>query len=288
MVESGATCSIPGTKREESLDFLALRLPRARPVFGPILGVLTFLCGPFSILARAQVLETESARLLHAGSWKIGGNLEYQTSSDGEELAIPLEVEYGITDDWEFMVEPVPYTSIRPKAGPDASGLGDTEITLTRFLRSETERMPALALAGEVKIPTAKDDLIGTGEYDYTGYLIASKRFGNFDVHANLSYTFVGQPSGVDLKNIYGFALATVYRPDPGYEFFAEVLGNSSSGGEGDSSGGTTAVPEAASGEVVGTIGAGKFFTDRLLGFVGISDDNNGALQARLGFTLTF
>ena len=56
--------------------------------------------------------------------------------------------------------------------------------------------LPALAVAGEVKVPTSRNTLIGTGEVDYTPYLIASKRFGNFDVHANVGYALLGEPPG--------------------------------------------------------------------------------------------
>lgn len=75
-------------------------------------------------------------------------------------------------------MEPAFYTAIRPKVGPHATGAGDTEVTLTHLFFNERATLPALAIAGEVKFPTAKDKLIGTGKTDYTGYLIASKRVG--------------------------------------------------------------------------------------------------------------
>src|SRR5205085_4586546 len=73
--------------------------------------------------AVAQTLETETARLLPAGWWKIGNAFEFQTSTDGTEAAIPFAIEYGLSNRVELLVEPVPYTAIRPKVGRHAFGV---------------------------------------------------------------------------------------------------------------------------------------------------------------------
>ncbi len=134
-----------------------------------------------------QPLETESARLAKAGTGELEMTYEYQTSSEGKEISAPMAVEYGLSDRLEVMVEPVFYTAIRPKTGRKATGLGDTEVTLTWLASQETDKLPAIALAGEVKLPTAKDSMIGTGKTDYSATAIASKRFGKLDTHFNLT-----------------------------------------------------------------------------------------------------
>src|SRR6185312_9516855 len=106
----------------------------------------------------------------------------------------------------------VPYTAIRPKVGAHATGGGDLEVTATYLVRHETSRGPAIALAGEIKFPTAENSLIGTGKADYTGYLIGSKQFNRLDTHGNLGYTIVGHPADTQLNNIWNFALAWEYR----------------------------------------------------------------------------
>ena len=70
----------------------------------------------------AQALETEDARTLPAGRVVVGYNFEYQTSSAGREIAIPFSAEIGLSNRLEFLIEPVPYTSIHPRAGPRATG----------------------------------------------------------------------------------------------------------------------------------------------------------------------
>ena len=85
----------------------------------------------------SQPLETETARPLPQGVFKIELTGEYQTSNQGTERAVPLVFEYGLTPRTEIAVEPVFATSIKPKRGPSASGIGDGEVTLQHMLRNE-------------------------------------------------------------------------------------------------------------------------------------------------------
>src|SRR5260221_382086 len=80
--------------------------------------------------ASAQEIETETARVLPQGGVKGGAGVEVQTSPDGNEVAAPTFIEGGLTDRLELVVEPVPFTTIRPSTGPKATGIGDIEVTL--------------------------------------------------------------------------------------------------------------------------------------------------------------
>ena len=207
--------------------------------------------------ARAQYLETETARPPRAGAAQFGAAYEFQTSSEGRETAIPLAFEYGLTSRLELLVEPVPSTRILPHVGAHASGAGDLEVTLQQLLHPEAGGWPALALAGEVKIPTAKNVLIGTGRTDYAIFAIASRRIGAIDTHANVGYNILGRPAGVTLVNTISAALAADTRVAPGFQLFGEVLGNTSSTSEakGGDAPSAAVTPEVAGGELVGTLG---------------------------------
>ena len=87
------------------------------------------LCLTSSNPCHAQALETETARFLEGGTYELGTGFEFQTSSQGIEHAVPLALEYGVTDRFSVLVEPVAYTAIRPKSGKAATGIGDLEIT---------------------------------------------------------------------------------------------------------------------------------------------------------------
>jgi hypothetical protein len=239
----------------------------------------------------AQILETETARPLGHGVVEASGNFEYQTSSEGHESAIPLALEYGVTDRLEVLVEPVAYTAIRPRTGTRATGVGDVEVTLTWLALAESPRAPALALAGEVKVPSARDSLIGTGKTDVAGYLIASRRWGSLDSHANVSYTIVGRPRRADLKNIFGFALGAEWALGGRNELFGEVLGNTAAAASaepGTATGGEAATPEAPSGEVSLSLGIARYVVPGFRAAFGVSVDNNGAVLFRPGLTMRF
>ncbi|HEV7365930.1 MAG TPA: hypothetical protein VGN76_08815 [Gemmatimonadales bacterium] len=238
--------------------------------------------------AAAQILETETARPVGKGILETSGNFEYQTSSEGHEVALPFAIEYGISDRLEFLVEPVAYTAIRPNVGPQATGAGDLETTLTYLFHRETGA-PALALAGEVKFPTTNDTLISTGKTDYTAYLIGSKRFGRLDTHADIGYTVVGKPAGAQLKNIWNFAFGWERTLGSSTELYGEFIGNTAASATPEASGppppGTTS-PEAPSGEFVTSLGIAQYVVPSLRLSLGLSIDNNSAVLFRPGFTL--
>jgi len=236
----------------------------------------------------AQILETETARQLGRGTWELSTNFEYQTSSEGSETALPLAAEYGVADRWEVLLEPVAYTAIRPNVGTRATGVGDMELTVTCLARRESGGTPAVALAGEVKFPTARNTLIGTGKTDLAGYLIASKRLGRFDTHANLGYTIVGRPSGAQLKNVFNFALASELSLGTRSELYGEILANTASSSAPEPTGPVqpgTSTPEAPSGEIVTSVGVARYVVPSLRLSLGLSVDNNGAVLFRPGFT---
>ena len=241
-----------------------------------------------------QELETETARLPKQGFAKIGTAFEYQTSQVGKEYAVPLVLEYGITDRLEFVLEPVLFTNIRSVGTPSATGIGDLEVTLTYLLTSESSAFPSIAIAAEIKAPTAKNTLIGTGKTDYAVYLVGSKKIGDFDVHANVNYTIRGNPVGASLMNTWFFAGAFDYNLSERYLLFGEIYGNTASiiGSESETalpiSSQTKQPAEASAGEIVGSFGAGYYLSPGLLGSLSLSYDNNNAALLRAAFSYTF
>lgn len=252
---------------------------------------ITLICAAVvPVAVTAQIFETETARPLRAGQLEVGAGYEFQHSREGNETAIPFAFELGITSRLGLLVEPVAYTAIRPKVGTSATGPGDLEITASYLLRDESSGIPALALALEEKIPTAKNSMIGTGKPDHAAYLIASKRFGQFDTHANVGYTIVGSPSGLSLGNRIMGALASELTLSPSTALYGEVLASTAAGGgEGAAATpGTSVVPEASGDQIFGTIGiAHSFFPGARLS-LGLTRDNVGAMQIRPGITLWF
>ena len=188
----------------------------------------------------AQVLETEDSKPLAPGQVELGGGLEYQTSKEGFESALPLSFEVGLSKRFTLLIEPVAFTTIHPKIGRHVTGFGDLEMTLFYQLFKETKGMPSISLSAQIKLPTAKDSLIGTGKTDFTPFLIASKTTGKFFTSANISYTFLGKPPGVTASNLFNYALGTVFTASDKSIFFGEAYGNTSALGAKDVPEGTT------------------------------------------------
>jgi hypothetical protein len=258
---------------------------------GTLATAITLLSAAFvPMMLRAQIFETETARPLRAGQLEVGAGYEFQHSSEGNETAIPFAFELGITNRLGLLVEPVAYTAIRPKVGSSATGVGDLEITASYLLRGESGRLPAFALALEEKLPTAKNNLIGTGQPDHAAYIIASKRFGQFDTHANVGYTIVGSPNGLSLSNRIMGALASELTLTPSTSLYGEVLASTAAGGgEGTAAApGAPVVPEASGDQIFGTLGIAHSFLAGSRFSLGITRDNVGAMQIRPGITLWF
>ncbi len=237
-------------------------------------------------------LETEDAQPLAPGQVELGGGLEYQTSKEGREAALPLAFEYGLSKRFTLLVEPVAFTNIHPKTGRHVTGFGDLEMTLFYQLMKETKGFPAISLSAEVKLPTAKDSLIGTGKTDFTPFLIASKTTGKFFTSINFSYTFLGKPPGVVASNLFNYALGTIYQASEKSIIFGEVYGNTSALGGSDVPEGTiTPLPgkttEISGGETVASIGYGYYVNKNLQLSFGVSYDNNNAVLFRPGIIWT-
>jgi hypothetical protein len=240
--------------------------------------------------ATAQVLETEDSRPLNRGQVEIGAGLEYQTSKEGHEVALPLSFEYGISKRFTFLFEPVPFTNIHPKTGRRVTGIGDLEMTLFYQLIKETKRFPSISLSAEIKLPTAKDSLIGTGKTDFTPFLIASKTTGKFFTSLNLSYTFLGKPKNIVANNLFNYAAGTVFELSSKSILFGEIYGNTSALGGAEVPeipGNPQKTTEISGGETVGSVGYGYYINRNLLLSIGVSYDNNHALLFRPGIVWT-
>jgi hypothetical protein len=267
-----------------------------------------WLFSTFFILSAANgwadlAMETETARILAPGHFEISTAFEFQTGPGGKEYALPMAIEVGLYHHLELLIEPVPITSIQPKGGEAATGVGDLETTLTYLVIEEKKYVPAVALATEIKFPTAGNTQIGSGEYDYRIYAVASKRLGPLDLHVNLGYNIVGSPPGADTKNPIDIEAGVEWFVHPTFNLFSEInyIGSSiGSAGEGsgaaavrqlapaDSTDGAAGTPEIAGEEIVGTVGVRVHATHYMDVYTSFSYDNNSAKLFRTGVTIKY
>ena len=106
------------------------------------------------------------------------------------------------------------------------SGIGDLTVgTKWQFLK-ETGWLPRQALAAAVKFPTADDDKgLGSGKTDYDLTWIASKKLGEkTGVHVNAGYTWVGEPSGEDVADVFHYGVALDYQLTDSVQWVGELF----------------------------------------------------------------
>ncbi|MEI6972528.1 MAG: hypothetical protein WCL44_13550 [bacterium] len=224
----------------------------------------------------------------------VGSSLEYQTDSEETEYNFPFFAEYGITEQLTFLLEPS-YTVIQSKDGDSVSGMGDLETSLTYEFIEEGEYLPAFAVEGGVKWPTADKEQIGTGETDYMVGLLASKKIGHVDAEINAIYTFVGSPPGADLKDTLEGSLAFEWHITPVFDLLGEVVTSSGSisafGGQPGTRGGangTLAADESSGSETEGTVGFAEHLGDNLKIEQGVTYQSDGTWQVVVGWEWDF
>lgn len=104
-------------------------------------------------------------------------------------------------------------TTEEQRVSSTESGMGDVWLSATYAVPPLPTELGYLDLTGKVKLPTAdEDDGLGTGEIDYTLQADYFKPLGNFTPYATLAYKIKGDPSGVDLKNVFYTSVGSGYR----------------------------------------------------------------------------
>lgn len=143
----------------------------------------------------------------------------------GDELETAVTGKVGVTDHADLLLTWSPHLVLE-RPGRDARGQGDVFVASRVRLREDEDGIPAVALLGTVKIPTASDRRgVGSGELDalFTG--IVTKQIDAFSITANYQLGFLGEPGdgGFDLQHAFAIAAGTGLSDRVGV--FAEVAG---------------------------------------------------------------
>jgi hypothetical protein len=107
------------------------------------------------------------------------------------------------------------------------SGIGDINLWAKYLILPETERRPAFTVKGILKFPTGdRSEGLGTGGFDESILMVASKQLGRVTLHTNLGYTFVGKDGNKNIRNIYIYGLAADLSLTKKINFATEIAGN--------------------------------------------------------------
>lgn len=158
-----------------------------------MVSVIQFLCLRNGFAGRP--LSTDDAWTVEKGQFQLetGFDLARQDNHD-REISPSLTLSYGLLEKMDIGIGGS-YLFVRPKDGENENGLGDTEIKVKYRFFDEKDWVPAFAIAGNAKFPTASESRgLGSGKTDFGINAIATKNLSKrFVVHLNLGYTFIGE-----------------------------------------------------------------------------------------------
>ncbi|QDV05414.1 hypothetical protein Poly30_09110 [Planctomycetes bacterium Poly30] len=121
----------------------------------------------------------------------------------------PLTLKYGVTNQTEISAGVAPYRRVDLGA-TDENGPGDVVFALRHRFREATEDRASLAVQALVKIPTADDPVLGTGEVDAALAGIAAQSYDRFSGVAYYAIGALGDPNGpADVVHNLAIALGT-------------------------------------------------------------------------------
>lgn len=210
----------------------------------PLAGLLTVGLLGASVSARAEELKKD---------WRFSSSLNYESGTYGTGtrssfLYVPFTLKRAFGD--AFASVTVPFVSQTTDGGVNniggrpvrtgrgrgtgrtttQSGLGDVIGRAGYDLLVEDPAPIDLAVVAKVKIPTAQRSKgLGTGEFDAGGGLEAAKTVApGWTVLADVYFTAIGDPPGVDLNNQFAADAGVAYLFQPGLTGTILVEGSNS------------------------------------------------------------
>jgi hypothetical protein len=118
----------------------------------------------------------------------------------------------------------------KPASSATEEGLGDVLGKVSFVILREGVVAPEIEPYVKIKFPTAdRDRGLGTGEYDETiGIDLSKNLIGGLYGFLTVSYTFIGDPPGSDLRNSFGWSVGAAYAIVRPFSVFAFLDGATS------------------------------------------------------------
>jgi hypothetical protein len=155
----------------------------------------------------AMPLTTDDAGTVEKGNFQLEGSFDAARQDHHDrEFSPSVTLTYGLFGKMDMGVGSS-YLFLHPKEGKNENGLGDTELKMKFRLFDEKDWIPAFAITGNLKIPTASDSKgLGSGKTDFSTNTIFTKNLSErWVLHLNLGYTFIGEHGE---NNEFNYSLA--------------------------------------------------------------------------------
>jgi len=144
----------------------------------------------------------------------------------GRELEWPvIGVKYGLYPNLEVGMA-IQRVESDSSTEPSVKGFEDLHLTTKYRIVKESHLLPALAVALDIKLPTANPKKnLSTGKSDQSFLLITTKSVSSIFVHLNVGYTVVRSPSEEKLNNRIFGGIAGEWSFFPRWSIVGEVFG---------------------------------------------------------------
>jgi len=186
--------------------------------------ILFFVIFPENISAY-RPLGTEDAGVAGKGVTQMEISWDYLKWNGDKEHVFLLVPIYGINERLELSAE-MPYLIHKFEEEPSEEGVGDINLVMKYLLINEGEKNPAFTLKGVVKLDNGDFEKgLGSGDKDYSIFVVSSKTIKDLTVHGQLGYTWIGKEKNENLRNIYLYGLALDYGLTEAFHIVGEING---------------------------------------------------------------
>ena len=155
----------------------------------------------------ARPLTTDDAGTVEKGTFQIEGGFDFiRQDNHDREWGPSIILTYGLFERMDIGLGNA-YLFVNPDEGKRENGLADTELKVKYRLLDDKDWLPAVAISGMLKIPTASESRgLGSGKADFSINTIFTKNLSKrWLLNLNLGYTFIGEHGE---RNEFNYSLA--------------------------------------------------------------------------------
>jgi hypothetical protein len=184
--------------------------------------ICTFLFSTVAFAARP--LTTDDAGTVEKGKFQVETGFDFtRQDNHDKEFAPAITLTYGLLERMDIGVGSG-YLFIHPAEGKKENGLADTELKVKYRFVDDKDWIPAFAVTGTLKIPTASESKgLGSGKTDFNINTIFTKNLSKrLALYLNLGYTFIGEQQ---VNNEFNYSIAGQFVLSDKWALVGEIVG---------------------------------------------------------------
>jgi len=229
-----------------------------------------------TVVFAARPLTTDDAGTVEKGKFQVETGFDFTRQDNHDKEFTPsMTLTYGLFERMDLGVGTA-YLFFNPAEGERQNGFADTGLKVKYRLVDDKDWIPAFAVSGTLKIPTANESKgLGSGKTDFNINVIFTKNLSKrWALYLNLGYAFIGEHGA---NNEFNYSLAGQFVLSDKWTLVGEITGvNNFNGHKNDD-------------PFSGLLGIQHMFSDNLVWDAGVEIGmNKAAPDFRLTTGLTF